>query len=58
MEKMEGMLDYASGSDNANRAAPKILFTLEECMEYIQQDKRMEVTPKAISMRKVMLDEE
>ena len=48
----------ASGSDDASRAAPKILFTLEECMEYIQQDECIEVTPKHIRMRKVMLDEE
>ncbi len=48
----------ASGSDDASRAAPKILFTLEECMEYIQQDECIEVTPKHIRMRKVMLNEE
>ena len=32
--------------------------TLEECMEYIQQDECIEVTPKNIRLRKVMLDEE
>ena len=37
----------ASGSDDASRAAPKIMMTLEECMEYIQQDECIEVTPKA-----------
>ena len=47
----------ASGSDDASRAAPKILMTLEECMEYIQQDECIEVTPKSIRMRKVLLDE-
>jgi GTP-binding protein len=47
----------ASGSDDASRAAPKILMTLEECMEYIQQDECIEVTPKSIRMRKVVLDE-
>jgi len=47
----------ASGSDDASRAAPKILMTLEECMEYIQQDECIEVTPKSIRMRKVILDE-
>jgi GTP-binding protein len=31
--------------------------TLEECMEYIQQDECIEVTPKNIRMRKVILDE-
>ncbi len=48
----------ASGSDDAIRIAPKTLMTLEECMEYIQQDECIEVTPKNIRMRKVMLDEE
>lgn len=48
----------ASGSDDATRIAPKILMTLEECMEYIQQDECIEVTPKNIRMRKVILDEE
>jgi GTP-binding protein len=48
----------ASGSDDASRIAPKTLMTLEECMEYIQQDECIEVTPKAIRMRKVILDED
>ncbi|MCW3080017.1 translational GTPase TypA [Segetibacter sp.] len=48
----------ASGSDDASRIAPKTLLTLEECMEYIQQDECIEVTPKHIRMRKVFLDEE
>ncbi len=47
----------ASGSDDATRIAPKTLMTLEECMEYIQQDECIEVTPKNIRMRKVILDE-
>jgi GTP-binding protein len=48
----------ASGSDDASRIAPKTQLTLEECMEYIQQDECIEVTPKVIRMRKVYLDEE
>ena len=48
----------ASGSDAATNIAPRILMTLEECMEYIQQDECIEVTPNFIRMRKVMLDEE
>jgi GTP-binding protein len=48
----------ASGSDDASRIAPKTLMTLEECMEYIQHDECIEVTPKAIRMRKVILDED
>lgn len=48
----------ASGSDDATRIAPKIQMTLEECMEYIQQDECIEVTPQNIRLRKIMLDEE
>ena len=48
----------ASGSDDASRIAPKTLLTLEECMEYIQQDECIEVTPKSIRLRKVILEEE
>jgi GTP-binding protein len=48
----------ASGSDDASKAAPKILMTLEECMEYIQQDECIEVTPKSIRLRKNILNEE
>ena len=48
----------ASGSDDATRIAPKTLMTLEECMEYIQQDECIEVTPSFIRMRKVVLNEE
>ncbi|MBO9634918.1 MAG: translational GTPase TypA [Chitinophagaceae bacterium] len=48
----------ASGSDDATRIAPKTLMTLEECMEYIQFDECIEVTPNYIRMRKTILDEE
>ena len=48
----------ASGSDDSVRIVPKIQMTLEECMEYIQQDECIEVTPKNIRLRKVILDEE
>lgn len=48
----------ASGTDGAANIAPKILMTLEECMEYIQHDECIEVTPNFIRMRKVILDEE
>ena len=48
----------ASGSDDAVRIAPKIQMTLEECMEYIQQDECIEVTPKHVRLRKVILDED
>jgi GTP-binding protein len=48
----------ASGSDAATNIAPKILMTLEECMEYIEFDECIEVTPNFIRMRKVILNEE
>ncbi len=47
----------ASGTDNANNIAPKILMSLEECMEYIQQDECIEITPQSIRLRKILLDE-
>jgi GTP-binding protein len=48
----------ASGSDAATNIQPKREMTLEECMEYIQQDECIEVTPANIRMRKVILDED
>jgi GTP-binding protein len=47
----------ASGSDDATRIAPKKQMTLEECMEYIEFDESIEVTPNFIRMRKIILDE-
>ncbi|MBS1739616.1 MAG: translational GTPase TypA [Bacteroidetes bacterium] len=47
----------ASGSDGTVHITPKVQMTLEECMEYIQQDECIEVTPKSIRLRKIMLDE-
>jgi GTP-binding protein len=47
----------ASGSDAATNIAPKIQMSLEECMEYIQQDECIECTPKSIRLRKILLDE-
>jgi len=47
----------ASGSDEKMRIAPKIKFSLEEALEYIQADEYVEVTPQSIRMRKIILDE-
>ena len=47
----------SSGTDGAASIAPRKLMTLEECMEYIQQDECIEVTPNFIRMRKLVLDE-
>ena len=48
----------ASGSDDSVRIIPRKQMTLEECMEYIQQDECIEVTPKKIRLRKTILDED
>lgn len=47
----------ASGSDDKMRIAPPMQFTLEEALEYIQEDEYVEVTPKNIRLRKILLNE-
>ena len=47
----------ASGSDDKVRLIPPVQFSLEEALEYIKEDEYVEVTPKAMRMRKVILDE-
>ena len=47
----------ASGTDDKMRIAPKINFSLEEAMEYIQSDEYVEITPGCIRLRKILLDE-
>ena len=46
----------ASGSDEKARVIPKVVMSLEECLEYIKGDEYVEVTPKSMRMRKVLLD--
>ncbi len=46
----------ASGSDDKARDIPKVEMSLEECLEYIKADEYVEVTPKSIRMRKIILD--
>lgn len=46
----------ASGSDDKARVIPKVEMSLEECFEYIKADEYVEVTPKSIRMRKIILD--
>ena len=46
----------ASGSDEKARIIPKVIMSLEECLEYIKADEYLEVTPKSMRMRKVYLD--
>lgn len=47
----------ASGSDDKAKLAPPIKFSLEESLEYIQADEYVELTPKSIRLRKIILDE-
>ena len=46
----------ASGSDEKARVIPKTVMSLEECLEYIKGDELVEVTPKSMRMRKIILD--
>jgi GTP-binding protein len=46
----------ASGSDDKARVIPKTVMSLEECLEYIKEDEYVEVTPKNMRIRKVILD--
>ena len=46
----------ASGSDDKARIVPRTVLSLEEALEYIKEDELVEVTPKSMRMRKVILD--
>ena len=46
----------ASGTDDKARIIPKTVMSLEECLEYIKEDELVEVTPKSMRMRKIILD--
>ena len=54
-KKMSNM--RASGSDEKTSIAPAIKFSLEEAMEYIRNDEYIEVTPKNMRLRKILLNE-
>ena len=47
----------ASGSDDKAILAPPVRFSLEEAMEYIASDEYIEITPKSMRLRKILLDE-
>ncbi|WP_321334340.1 translational GTPase TypA [uncultured Bacteroides sp.] len=47
----------ASGSDDKAHLIPPVQFSLEEALEYIKEDEYVEVTPKSMRMRKIILDE-
>lgn len=46
----------ASGSDDKARIVPRTVLSLEEALEYIKADELVEVTPKSMRMRKIILD--
>ena len=54
-KKMSNM--RSSGNDDKVKIAPPIIFTLEEALEYIQSDEYVEVTPKNLRLRKILLKE-
>lgn len=47
----------ASGADDKARLIPPVIFSLEEALEYIKEDEYVEITPKSMRMRKIILDE-
>jgi GTP-binding protein len=47
----------AAGADRKLVVAPPKRLSLEECLEYIAEDELVEVTPKSLRMRKILLDE-
>ncbi|NBV26075.1 MAG: translational GTPase TypA, partial [Actinobacteria bacterium] len=47
----------ASGSDNTERMTPPTVLSLEQALEFIADDEAVEVTPKSIRLRKVILDQ-
>jgi len=47
----------ASGSDNTERIAPPTTLSLEQALEFIAEDESVEVTPKSVRLRKVILDQ-
>ena len=54
-KKMSNM--RSSGADDKVRIAPPRIFSLEECLEYIQRDEYVEVTPSTLRIRKILLKE-
>jgi GTP-binding protein len=54
-KKLDNM--RASGKDETIALVPPVKFTLEQALEYIQEDELCEVTPKSIRLRKKILDE-
>lgn len=47
----------AAGSDDKVALAPPVIFSLEDALEYIKADEYVEVTPKSMRLRKILLNE-
>ncbi len=47
----------ASGNDDKSSIAPPKVFSLEEALEYIQEDEYVELTPQSMRLRKILLNE-
>ncbi|GHT18966.1 GTP-binding protein [Bacteroidia bacterium] len=47
----------ASGTDDKAHLAPPVVFSLEQCLEYIKEDEYVELTPTSMRLRKIVLDE-
>ena len=47
----------ATGSDEKMKIAPAVKFSLEEALEYIQEDEYVEITPRYVRLRKILLTE-
>ncbi|MBP5456936.1 MAG: translational GTPase TypA [Paludibacteraceae bacterium] len=47
----------SKSSDEKARIIPPVVFSLEEALEYIKEDEYVEVTPKSMRLRKIILDE-
>jgi GTP-binding protein len=48
----------ASGSDDALRLTPPVVFSLEQCLEFLKDDEYIEVTPESLRLRKAILKKE
>ena len=47
----------SAGADDKVKIAPATKLSLEECMEYIQKDEYVEITPNHLRLRKIYLQE-
>ena len=55
-KKKQATNTRAAGSDEALRLSPPVTLSLEQCLEFIQEDDLLEITPQTIRIRKKLLD--